>query len=90
MDKFLSDSAEEYIHLGQTLESQGDLVKAEQAFLKALRILDGCLCSSDDPLVTSKAKKLCLYLADLDMQQGNMHGADVYYVKAMQYSDKQK
>ena len=88
MDDNLINSAEEYMILGQDLESQGELQKAEQAFLKALKLTEGTLNCCGKPKDTDQAKDLCLILADLNMQQGNMHGADVYYVKAMQYSDK--
>lgn len=88
MDDSLIDSAEKYMVLGQDLESQGELQKAEAAFLKALKITEDSLQKSKTSPIISKAKDLCLILADLNMQQGNMHGADVYYVKAMQYSDK--
>ena len=88
MDDNLTDSAEKYMVLGQNLEFQGELQKAEQAFLKALKITEESLQKSKISPAIVKAKDLCLILADLNMQQGNMHGADVYYVKAMQYSDK--
>ena len=88
MDDSLIESEEKYMVLGQDLESQGELQKAEAAFLKALKITEDALQESKTSPVTGKAKDLCLILADLNMQQGNMHGADVYYVKAMQYSDK--
>ena len=86
MDDSLIDSAEEYMIQGHNLEFQGELQKAEAAFLKALKITEDSLQKSKTSPIISKAKDLCLILADLNMQQGNMHGADVYYVKAMQYS----
>ena len=89
MNEFFIDSAEEYMQLGQTLEARGDLQKAETAFLNALRITAGALEKDYDSQILIRAKELCLILADLNMQQGNMHGADIYYVKAMQYSEKE-
>ena len=88
MDKIFINSAEDYIDLGQNFESQGELQKAEQAFLRALKLTEENVLSYGSPQNSIQAKELCLILAELNMQQGNMHGADVFYVKAMQYSQK--
>ena len=89
MVEVFSGSAEEYRLLGQNLESQGELPKAEQAFQKALKLTEETISRSGKPEDINNAKDLCLILADLNMQQGNMHGADVYYVKAMHYSKEE-
>lgn len=88
MDKYLPLSPEKYFSLGQKLLLQDQTEKAEQAFLKALKITEELLKYSKDPIHTACAMEICLSLADLNMQQGNMHGADVYYVKAMVYDKK--
>ena len=86
MEKISEESAAAYIKLGDYWDLHGQPQQAEQAFLKALRITDEILFSSKDIQHTSLAKEICLRLADLNMQQGNMHGADFYYVKAMNHS----
>lgn len=64
--------------------------RAEQFYLRALEIFDRLYQLTGDRDLARKAADLCLDLADLSMQQGNMHGADVYYVKAMTYGKDEK
>ena len=69
--------------LGQGLSHMEEPHRAEQYFLKALRIYDRLWSLMEDRKFSQAAGQVCQYLAEICMQQGNMHGADVYYVKAM-------
>ena len=69
--------AEKWIREARSLEEQGDLAGAALRYRRALQLSEG-----------REARDLCLTLADLDMQQGNLHGADVWYVLATEYPEK--
>ena len=64
--------------------------RAEGQFLKALKIYDGLWSLTEDQKFSQAAGEVCQYLAEACMQQGNMHGADVFYVKAMAYAAGKK
>lgn len=76
--------AREYVSQGEALENQGSLSGAESRYLRALVIYDWLLNLGEENF-RIPARELSERLAELNMQQGNMHGADVYYVKAMAY-----
>ena len=64
---------------------QGDLQHGEQLYLKALRAWDEIYQQTGEQSDGAAAGEICEILADICMQQGNMHGADVYYVRALGY-----
>ena len=72
------EEAEKLVRQGEAWEKAGEYARAEEAFCRALRCYEAAAC-------TARARELCLTLADLDMTQGNLHGADVWYVRALKY-----
>ena len=81
----LRSRAEEYTRQGAVLDLQGQPEQAAGLYLQALRLHDRLLEMTGDPAFARAAGEDCLSLADLSMQLGNLHGADVYYVRAMGY-----
>ena len=72
------ETAEEYVRQGRAWAAAGDIPRAEEAFRRALARYEALGCDQE-------ARDLCLTLADLAMEEGNLHGADVYYVRALRY-----
>ena len=70
----------------QGLSCMEDPNRAEPYFLQALKIYDRLWSLTGDRTYSQAAGQICQYLAEICMQQGNMHGADVYYVKTMAYA----
>ena len=70
---------------GRQQEQLGQPDPAEERFLQALKALEELLALEDRPEYAAAAADCCTSLADLCMQQGNMHGADFYYARAMGY-----
>ena len=70
--------AAESLRKGEAYEQAGQLEKAEAQVLLALKALEQLPDAAG-------ARECSLKLADLCMQQGNMHGADFYYARAMGY-----
>ena len=83
----LKHRAEVCMKQGNLYDLQGDPAKAEQQYLEALKIQEALLKNCGDDSCRKMAGEICEILADLNMQQGNMHGADVYYVKAFSYQN---
>ena len=83
--KTLETQAEEFARQGNFLDLQGCPEQAEQKYLRALKIWEELLTETGAPVYAHGAREICEHLADLLMQQGNMHGADLYYVKAFSY-----
>ena len=79
----LRQQAEAAFRQGICLQENPD--RAEQQLLQAIKIYDSLWRFTDDREFSQAAGQVCQYLAEICMQQGNMHGADVYYVKAMAY-----
>ena len=89
-EKALSALAEESIDRGKALDLQEAPEKAEQQYLAALQIQEKLFQRTGKPSYLAAAAESCEYLADLCMQQGNMHGADCYYVKRLSYGNFRK
>lgn len=71
------------------LQEKPDL--AEYQYLQAFRCNEQLLRITGDPVYADAAADCCASLADVCMQQGNMHGADRYYAQILKYrSQKQK
>ena len=70
---------------GKEYDRKGMLSEAEGENLQALKILCELCDDARDQADAVAAGEICEYLADLCMQGGNMHGADRYYVLAMEY-----
>ena len=70
--------AADSLRRGEAYEQAGQPERAEAQVLLALKALE----QLPDAAV---ARECSLKLADLCMQQGNMHGADFYYARAMGY-----
>lgn len=83
--RLLENLAGEVSRQGKGLDLQELPEKAEKQYRLALAIWEKLLEHRKNPDYARQAEEVCLCLADLSMQQGNMHGADVYYVKAMEY-----
>ena len=81
----LEAQAEMCIRQGCSYDLQENPRQAEQQYLQALRILQELINRTGNRIYGEKAGEICLSLADLSMQQGNMHGADRYYVQAMEF-----
>ena len=89
-EKALSALAEESIDRGKALDLQEAPEKAEQQYLAALQIQEKLFQRTGKPSYLAAAAESCEYLADLCMQQGNMHGADQFYVRALDYQSREK
>ena len=72
------EQAEEFVRQGKAWAEAGEYARAEAAYRKALS-----LCEAGSR--SREAYDLCLTLAELNMEQGNMHGADVWYVRALEH-----
>ena len=70
------------------LESRGDPEQAAAQYQKALRLYDRLLKTTGDREYGRLARECCTSLADCQMQLGNLHGADVYYVMALTYEPR--
>ena len=70
------EAAEKERTLGEDFRRRGDPGRARQHYIRALARYEALDCRS-------QARDLCLTLADLAMEEGNMHEADVWYVRAM-------
>lgn len=84
-DTALAEIAEACMEKGKALESQGKPEVAEVPCRKALQITDLLWNHTGQKNYALTAREICLSLADLSMQQGNMHGADYYYAQALFY-----
>ena len=71
---------------GEQFDLQGNPEQAEGQYLQALRISVRLLELTGEPVYADAASENCSSLADLCMQQGNMHGADRYYVLSLHYA----
>lgn len=77
-----------YVRQTKACEDQPGL--SERFYRKALTLAEENFRETGAPEAGSLARDLALSLADLDMQQGNMHGADVWYGKALEYEIRLK
>ena len=77
--------SEACIQAGRELELEEQLSLAENLYILSLKIYEALGRKTKLEKDVLAAREICLSLADLNMQQGNMHGADVYYVKACSY-----
>lgn len=77
--------ADGYSRQGSSFDLQGDPEQAQRQYLLALRIHEQLFKITGDPACAEAAREDCFSLADECMQQGNMHGADGYYGKALDY-----
>ena len=75
--------AESWVRQGRELDLQEEPEKAERCCLRALGIYEQLLEQTGSRAYAQAAEQVCTTLADLAMQQGNMHGADRYYVKSL-------
>ena len=70
---------------GNTCNLREDLDQAEYQYLRALKINEQLFRVTREQAFLDAALENCSSLADVCMQQGNMHGADRYYVQIMKY-----
>ena len=70
---------------GEEYEQNGQPDLAEDQFLLALKAQEQLIALSSEQRFVDAAAESCSSLADICMQQGNMHGADFYYARAMGY-----
>lgn len=82
--------AQEMLSRGADFLRKEEILKAERQFLLALEIYDRLEKRTGMKSYLGQAREICEILADLSMQQGNMHGADRYYVMAMDYGSREK
>ena len=68
-------------------EKQGALLQAEQLMRQAMNIARELLEETGAAADAARAEEYALALADLCMQQGNMHGADYCYGKALDFAE---
>ena len=87
--KRLQQQIEACCRQGAAYAGQEDFTAAEQAYLRALKQTQLLLEKTGDSGYGSAAGELCEILADIHMQQGNMHGADRYYVEAQRFRRKE-
>ena len=83
--QFLKSWVEICMAQGEQYSRRGELSKAEQQYLRALKSQEELLKICRDESGIRIAGEICEILADLNMQQGNMHGADVCYAKVLFY-----
>ena len=81
----LKAAAAEFSEQGRCLELQGLPEQAEQVLLLSLGIRSFLFEKTSEESEARAAREDCTSLADLSMQLGNMHGADFYYAKALEY-----
>ena len=84
----LEVQADGCLRLGSQLENRGDPEQAAVQLQKALQYYDRLLQCTGDRTYGGLARECCTGLADCQMQLGNLHGADVYYVMALTYEEK--
>ena len=89
-EKALLSQAEQAARRGELLVLQDCLEQAELSFRQALAIYDRLLRETAQAACARAAGEICTSLADICMQQGNMHGADNYYVKALFYDPERQ
>ena len=77
-----------YVRQAEACEDRPGL--SERFYRKALTLAEENFRETGDPEAGSLARDLALSLADLNMQQGNMHGADVWYGKALDHGIRLK
>ena len=82
---FLRELADAGTRQGRKYEQNGQLDLAEEQFLLALKAQEQLLSALNEQCYADAAMESCSSLADICMQQGNMHGADFYYARAMGY-----
>ena len=70
--------AEEY-------DLQENLDQAEYQYLQALKFNEQLFRITGAQTYADAAIESCTSLADICMQQGNMHGADYYHVQVLKY-----
>ena len=80
----LQQQAEDCIRRAEACAGQPD--PAQVQLLRALKLLQQLLELTREQRWADSAGEICLQLTDLSMQQGNMHGADVCYARAMCYA----
>ena len=71
-------------------EQAGSLNLAEAQYIRALRAQEQLLMLTGKICWASAARESCSALADLCMQQGNMHGADFYYARMLAYDQQHR
>ena len=77
--------AEEHRRQGEGYDLAGKPGKAEESYLQALKLYDRLSRRTGKSCYGATAGEISMALAELCMEQGNMHGADRYYVQALTY-----
>ena len=68
---------------GRAYDLKESPAQAELQYRRALKLYEQLHSMTGSSDFADALREVCLSLADLCMQQGNLHGADVYYVSAM-------
>ena len=83
--QILLNQAAVHLSEGEKLSLQGKLNEAEYQYLEALKEYQKLWELTRTQSYADAAADCCENLADLSMQQGNMHGADYYYAQILKY-----
>lgn len=81
--QILLNQAAAHLSEGEKLNLQGKLSEAEYQYLEALKGYQRLWELTGTQSYADAAADCCENLADLSMQQGNMHGADYYYAQIL-------
>ena len=84
---FFRTAAAELEALGRQADLQGTPDQAELPYLQALKINAQLLRITGAQCFSQAAAENCACLADICMQQGNLHGADRYYVQQLHFKE---
>ena len=75
--------ASQYVQKGKEYEAAGELSQAEEEFKQAAMLHSELSDKTGEKDFRAAAREDYERLADIHMQQGNMHGADHFYVLSM-------
>ena len=88
MLRMLKEAAKGYCLQGSQWNAEGNAGRAEIFYQRALQIYVLLLKMEEKEDYAAAAGECCEDLADLCMQQGNLHGADYYYVMVCAYGNR--
>ena len=76
--------ASQHVQRGSDWEAAGELQRAEEEYKKAALLHLELSEKSGEKMFFAAAREDFEHLADINMQQGNLHGADRCYVLSME------